>query len=524
MSLMPACARSAAPVAAAVHAAQEDAQQPPTVSRAAAPAVDAPYTIERVPKSQAVRIDDRTVRGPWGVPLEVVAEDHDAYQVKRYAARAKPAQPAATKSSASEKKHEPSEPKPRTRVERRLHFRSFAAGLPTSGQWRDGFGVADLNGDGHPDIVHGPARKTLGAPVVLLGDGRGTWHRWSDARFPPRLYDYGDAQAADLNGDGHTDVVLAMHLHGLVALLGDGQGGFTDAGAGLDFAADSKDAGFTSHAIVLADFDGDGRPDILALGEGPRLAMMRGGAAGPSADRMVVYRNVRIDRDAQGGSGSSGVRWERREGPKPIFGSAVAVGDFDGDGRLDFATGSGMLGRRDLVNINIGDGGWAPTDVPLPPAYVGGVAAGDLDGDGKADLAVGYLAYENGDWRTAIDVLFPRAGGAWERRALYAEAGRTGIPALAMGDLDGDGHADLVALTGDGDTLVFTGDGRGALARQAGAIPRFPGSCAGSHVALADLDGDGRAEVVASFAEERSSVSEASRCPSAGGLTAWKLQ
>ena len=57
-------------------------------------------------------------------------------------------------------------------------FVPFGAGLPTSGQWREGFRIADLNHDGHPDIVHGPPRKQPGPPVIFLGDGKGGWTRW----------------------------------------------------------------------------------------------------------------------------------------------------------------------------------------------------------------------------------------------------------------------------------------------------------------------------------------------------------
>jgi hypothetical protein len=519
-----ACARVETPPApsASAHAARAGASHADAPARSAEVApvsdgvlVDAQgrrYRLVALPKTQAVRLDASTVRSVWGVPLDVVREDADAYYYKRYEVSTAPARPAST--PACSRRAEAGAAAERVTIPRsdRLRFRTFGKGLPTAGQWRDGFAIADVNGDGHPDLVHGPARKSLGGPVVFLGDGHGSWRRWTEAQFPARAYGYGDAQAGDVNGDGRVDLVFAVHLRGLIALLGDGAGGFTDASEGLDFAASADAGGFSSRAIRLVDWDGDGRPDVLALGEGPRLVPGRGVA---SADGVVAYLN-------------RGGRWERRADRGPaarVFGQALATGDFDGDGHLDVATGSGILGRTDLVHLGTGDGGWTTVDVPVPPrSYVRALAARDFDADGRADLVVGYLARVGEGWRTGIDVLYPRAGGRWDHRGLFAAPGREGVFALAAGDLDGDGRGDVVALDGAGDTLVFLGDGHGFFTREAAHIPRFPGGCQGSHVELADLDGDGRDEVVASFAQEHSSVAAATVCPSGGGITAWRAR
>src|ERR1700674_4955601 len=134
----------------------------------------------------------------------------------------------------------------------KVRFVKFDVGLPTSGQWREGFRIADMNEDGHPDIVHGPARKQTGTPVIFLGDGKGSWTLWKEARFPTLAYDYGDVEVADFNRDGHIDIALAVHLHGLFVLAGDGKGGFVNASAGLE------STGFSSRAIRVTDWNGDG--------------------------------------------------------------------------------------------------------------------------------------------------------------------------------------------------------------------------------------------------------------------------
>jgi hypothetical protein len=145
-------------------------------------------------------------------------------------------------------------------------FVPFGAGLPASGQWREGFRIADLNRDGHPDIVHGPPRKQPGPPVIFLGDGKGAWTRWRDAHFPELPYDYGDIEVADFNRDGNLDLAVAVHYRGILVLQGDGQGGFSDASRGLGFDA-SGASGFSSRAIRAVDWNGDGLPDLVAVWE-----------------------------------------------------------------------------------------------------------------------------------------------------------------------------------------------------------------------------------------------------------------
>src|SRR5688572_14339268 len=81
-----------------------------------------------------------------------------------------------------------------------------SARLAARGRWRQGFELADLNGDGHLDVVHGPARKSDGQPKVFLGDGAGGWRLWREARFEGVSLDYGDVAVADFDGDGNLDL------------------------------------------------------------------------------------------------------------------------------------------------------------------------------------------------------------------------------------------------------------------------------------------------------------------------------
>jgi FG-GAP-like repeat len=485
------------------------------------------YYLEKQPKIEGkyLRLPDHKVRTQSGIPIEVVREDDRYFYFKVYKV-----DPAAQFTGINT----PSKPSQKTlaaiaasyKVEvaesHRLDFVNFGKGLPRSGQWREGFVLADMNGDGHLDIVHGPPRKSMGPPVIFLGDGKGGWRRWREARFAHFPYDYGDVAVADLDGDGHLDLVLAMHLKGFTALLGDGQGNFLKRwDKGLDFHQAGKrgdtSGGYSSKAIAIVNWNRDSRPDILALGEGPKLALTAKAIASPVGPSQsygpVVYLNQ--------GDGT----WKRRDqgtGDAEVFGQSLTVGDFNGDGRPDFAVGTSVQGRRDLVYLGRADGGWDKVELDVRPgAYVRAVLAADFDKDGRSDLAVGYQSYEGGAWRSGIDLFYSRPGGKWERRALAVKDGLEGVTALGVGDLDGDGNLDLVALTGTGDTWIFLGDGKGFFTRETAGIPAFGPGCVGNRVRLADLDGDGKAEIVASWSGEYEAIYAPSACRSEGGITAW---
>jgi hypothetical protein len=496
------------------------------------------FTIQ-IPKQEGEYrwLDDKTIVLRYGMRHEVTSHDDMTFTVKIFNTEGTAmSEPAKKVPTPEELAGAAATYAPLAADGDLLAFVPFAEGLPASGQWRNGFKIADMNGDGHLDIVHGPERKgARRRPNVFLGDGKGSWRRWEEVQFPPLGYDYGDVAVADFNGDGRLDLALAVHLRGVLVLVADGPASFKEWGQGVFFHIPGRDTasrGLTSRTIEAADWNGDGRPDLVVLGEGPRMTVARTIEGKPEINAshgygVLVYLNR--------GDGTWEVK-DERSNPRPIFGDDLEVADFNADGRLDLLLGLNVLGSKQLLRLGGEGGAWTVAELPgLRPAILaGGVHVADLDGDGRQDLAIGYMANELGVWRTGVDLFYARGTGKtrqsreprkdteWERRTLYAEEGRRGIFALDGGDLDGDGRTDLAALTGDGEVWVFLGRPGGAFLREASSELPAPTGCRGYDVKLADLDGDGRDELVAAFAGEASALFAPDKCRHGGSLQAWK--
>jgi hypothetical protein len=172
--------------------------------------------------------------------------------------------------------------------------------------------LGDLDGDGHLDIIatstgrHTPEEEaSTGALTVLLGDGRGDFRK---EVVPLRTVLPWFVVVADVNDDGKTDL-LSTHAERpeFTVLLGDGKGGFTEA-AGSPF-----DLGQSAWYAAVADFDGDGKTDVVAAaGDGVRVLLGDGrGGFQPAAGSPFLT-----------GKGT----WQ------------LAVGDVNGDGKPDVAT------------------------------------------------------------------------------------------------------------------------------------------------------------------------------------------
>lgn len=464
------------------------------------------YTIQRFLKQDYIRVDDRHIRHPMiGPAVEFFKEDESYYYVhvqkpmspeeralreaKKKAEQAGQGQTSSTPALAEgPPDSEFADLSPR-RVKGRLKLEKVEkSGLPETGEWRASFVVADMNGDGIPDIVAPPSRGGDASLHVWIGDGSGRFKPWNlsftEEGKPANLsLIYGGVAVGDIDGDGKLDIVTASHGAGLVSLFGDGQGGFRIVREGLPRE-------FTSQAVALIDVDGDGKPDLIASADIPNTGNTK---VDTSLIRVFLYR------------GQKG--WQFK--PDGLLGgfpsNSLYAWDYDRDGRMDLLTGSIYTGALTLVWKNKGDGTFAPVLFPEIDGYAYhlSTAPGTFGPDrvpAFADLY--YKFFERPKPRRAegISVDSFRAG-SWTRHPVWIKRdGNSAIFAVAMGDLDGDGLDDLVFPDTEARRLrIFFQEADGSFSeldeQEEPALDSV-----GQHVALVDLNRDGRLDIVLSKA------------------------
>lgn len=316
-----------------------------------------------------------------------------------------------------------------------------------------GLALGDFTSDGRADIV-----TTLSSSnqAVLVPNLSGSSCARTSFAGAPRSYAAGDGPvgsvAADFDDDGRRDLAVAIaNPPAGVRVLKGGPGGFATG----SFTSVSP----APRGIATADFDVDGKADVV-------LALSDGSA---SSGTVQVLLGNGLGALVPGDSESVGLNV-----------SAVAVGDFDGNGSPDVAVTTETNGE---VRIYLGDGAGGLTPYASNPVRSGlsaprALVAAELTGDGKVDLAV---AASGG---STVHVLRNLGGGAFGE----IDSPTVGLnpSGIAAADLDGDGKTDLVtADNGAARVSVLRGNGTGTFA----AALSFTVGTSPNAVAIADLGG-----------------------------------
>jgi len=370
--------------------------------------------------------------------------------------------------------------------------------------------IADLNGDGRPDLA---VVNSSDSVSVLLNRGDGSFR-------PKRSHASGAGawrlQAADLNGDGKQDLVTANRSPGKVSvLLNRGDGSFE--------AKHDYGTGRVPYVLAIGDLNGDGRPDLVTSNlKAPTLSVLlnrRDGSFEPKHDYAagrepgspaIADLNGDGSRDlavANGpsdtisvllnrGNGSFAAKHDYAAGSGPQL---LRLADLNGDGRPDMLFISGVIPSLSVL-LNNGDGSFRAGDDYEACSCSGGeqvvrsIAIADLNGDGSPDVATTASdqfyseVYRGSLYRGTVSVFLNKADGTFKTRSY--NTGRTGPDGadVVASDLNRDGRPDLVTAAERIAVLVNRGDGSFR------AKVTYLGT--GASLASADLNGDDQPDLL----------------------------
>ncbi len=373
--------------------------------------------------------------------------------------------------------------------------------------------MADFNSDGKPDLA--VANAYSGFTTLMIGNGDGTFHFGSNVSTFTQA---GSVATGDFNGDGKADFVAVGTVGNAVSqvnvLTGNGDGTFQSAGTYY--------AGRGPGSVEVGDLNNDGNPDIVVTNADYNSLVGSNEAGGVS----VLLNN---------GDGTFAPSTAYGTGSGPV---SVAISDLNNDGASDLITAD-SAGNDLSLSLGVGDGTFSAPKMLLvdttvtpnssQPSAI--TAAGDFNGDGISDLATDdsyggvSILKSNGDGtfqpaiKTAVGSNFRgMAAGNLDGRDgvvvgnifdgtvwVEEDLGSTGFAktlsynvggmpnGFAVADLNGDGHADIVVSFWNQsavDVLLNAGDGTFATPQI------FSGAGYNSTVTSGDLNGDGKLDIV----------------------------
>ena len=362
-----------------------------------------------------------------------------------------------------------------------------------------GIAAADVNGDGNLVVVaSGVFANDLAAYgteagdqiCVLLGEGKGNFSAPTVYRGDSSSY---SMVVGDFNGDGYPDVVTANQDNdSATVFLNNGTGGFgAPSGNWVGYSPEGGGAvNAPMSGVFLADVDNNGSTDVAFLEY-------------PPASNNYLQLTVLLN------NGSGNLSPPVRSDAVATNNADGAVGDyvladFRNTGYPDFlAIAHDYSNNPNFISFapNTGGGGlFGPQSTTTSPNAVGVIGVGDFNGDGNLDfVAAGYGINNDPNNLVGIQVFLGKGNGTFQTGYAQTFGGKTqSVPAAVyVGDFNRDGNLDLLVLlegnggyTSEADLYEFLGNGNGTFQTGKLLIPNI------GPMVVADLDGDGYADIV----------------------------
>ena len=347
--------------------------------------------------------------------------------------------------------------------------------------------VVGLAAERHSASARNVRRHTANPPTGKLGFA-------SALDIPAGGGSWNTALAADINGDGKNDIVTVVgnyniatnsYVYSLSAVLSNGDGTFQQP------VLTAISNGDPCPAVVVGDMNGDNKADLVVAHQP--------GACGNS------YTVPTFDVLLSNGDGTFTLNTNNTN--NTVATAALAGGtlaDVNGDGKLDIIVVDDNNPAQVWTLLGNGDGTFqAPTAVALSGPAGSDVVFADLNGDGFLDIA-------DNDFNTnQVTVYLATSASAYAPGAAYATSdGNYNACSLTAGDLSGDGKPELVTANcsdSGNDVTVYVNNGDGTFATGVyydGAMSGGTNSGAASvyteGVTIADVNGDGKADLIAS--------------------------
>ena len=369
-----------------------------------------------------------------------------------------------------------------------LAFVEHSEGLPTSGTWIGYPLLCDFTGDGRADLV--ASNREEDGYNAWKASASGPWVRCIQGL--PRDMQYGPARAADVNGDGKPDLLLSAHSDALRVYLNDGEMHWSQTTTKIENP-------FLLIDIAVGNLNGDKYPDVVGV------AHFKGGFGVYLGDGKGGFRRLP----------ESSTIIDASNPNSPCFGHDIELADIDGDGIDDIVAASNH-GARVYLTRQGQPMHWEDVSDGLPVPKIGNslysVVPGHFTGGKALEIALCMVAdpSQPKDKRDTIGVYsFDAAKKRW-KQIDTGLARDESYRDLRAADFNGDGKLDLIAMSLESGALIYLGDGKGGFTPKG----RLPGVHGKGRVALGDIDGDGRTDIVIAVPAEKPH-------PESGGVRAF---